>query len=130
MDGICVAQLGQVHPEVAAKRKLRQDVYLGEIYLDRLYKHPLRAARYEALPRYPAVERDFSFLFPDSVVFEKIQQAVGALGLRALRSFVPVAGFRGGKVPVGKHWMRLRATLQSGERTWRDDDVADRSAQV
>src|SRR5206468_11486692 len=28
MDGICVAQLGQVYPEVAAKRKLRQDVHL------------------------------------------------------------------------------------------------------
>ena len=130
MDGICVAQLGQVHPEVAAKRKLRQDVYLGEIYLDRLYKHPLRAARYEALPRYPAVERDFSFLFPDSVVFEKIQQAVGALGLRELRSFVPVEIFRGGKVPVGKYSILLRATFQSGERTLREDEVADWSGQI
>src|SRR5438034_1203097 len=130
MDGICVAQLGQVHPEVAAKRKLRQEVYLGEIYLDRLYKHPLRAARYEALPRYPAVERDFSFLFPDSVVFEKIQQAVGALGLRELRSFVPVEIFRGGKVPVGKYSILLRATFQSGERTLREDEVADWSGQI
>jgi phenylalanyl-tRNA synthetase beta chain len=130
MDGVCVAQFGQIHPEVAAKRKLRQDIYLGEIYLDRLYKHPLRAARYEALPRYPAVERDFSFLFPDSVVFEKIQQAVGALGLRELRSFVPVEIFRGGKVPVGKYSILLRATFQSGERTLREDEVAEWSSQI
>jgi len=130
MDGVCVAQFGQIHPEVAAKRKLRQDVYLGEIYLDRLYKHPLRAARYEALPRYPAVERDFSFLFPDSVVFEKIQQAVGALGLRELRSFVPVEIFRGGNVPVGKYSILLRATFQSGERTLREEEVAEWSSQI
>jgi len=116
MDGVCMAQFGQIHPEIAAKRKLRQDIYLGEIYLDRLYKHPLRTARYEALPRYPAVE--------------KIQQAVGALGLRELRSFVPVEVFRGGKVPVGKYSILLRATFQSGERTLREDEVADWSAQI
>src|SRR5438128_3486724 len=117
MDGVCVAQFGQVHPEVAAKRKLRQDVYLGEIYLDRLYKHPLRAARYEALPRYPAVERDFSFLFPDFVVFEKIQQAVGALGLRELRSFVPLEFFLAVKVRGGNYRFWCGSTFNFGEGT-------------
>jgi phenylalanyl-tRNA synthetase beta chain len=130
MDGICVAQFGQVHPEIAAKRKLRQDVHIGEIYLDRLYKHPLRVVRYEALPRYPAVERDFSFLFPDSIVFEKIQQAVGAVGLRELRSFVPVEIFRGGNVPARKYSILLRVTFQSGERTLREDEVAEWSSQL
>jgi phenylalanyl-tRNA synthetase beta chain len=130
IDGVCVAQFGQIHPEVAAKRKLRQEVYLGEIYLDRLYKHPLHCARYQALPRYPAVERDFSFLFSDSVIFEEIQQAVGALGLRELRSFAPVEIFRGGNVPAGKYSILLRATFQSGERTLREDEVAEWSANI
>src|SRR5205809_7113924 len=130
MDGVCVAQFCQINPEVEAKRKFRLDIYIDEIYVDRLYKHPLRTARYEALPRYPAVERDFSFLFPDSVVFEKIQQAVGALGLRELRSFVPVEIFRGGKVPVGKYSILLRAIFQSGERTVREAEWADWSGQI
>jgi phenylalanyl-tRNA synthetase beta chain len=130
MDGVCVAQFGQIHPEIAAKRKLRQDVFIGEFYLDRLYQHRLRSIRYEALPRYPAVERDFSFIFSDSVIFDKIQQAVGALGLQELRSFVPVEIFRGGNVPAGKYSILLRATFQSGERTLREDEVADWSAKI
>ena len=76
MDGAMVAQFGQIHPDVATARKLKQDVFIGEIYLDRLYKHDLRQARYEALPRFPAVERDFSFVFADAVEFEKIRQSV------------------------------------------------------
>ena len=36
MDGATVAQFGQIHPEVAAARKLKQDVFVAEIYLDRL----------------------------------------------------------------------------------------------
>jgi len=130
MDGICVAQFGQIHPDIAAKRKLRQDVYVGEIYLDRLYKHPLRAARYEPLPRYPAVERDFSFLFSDSVIFEEIHQAVASLGLKELRNFVPAEIFRGGSVPAGKYSILLRATFQSNERTLREDEVGGWSGKI
>ena len=89
MDGATVAQFGQIHPDVAAARKLRQDVCVAEIYLDRLYQHDLRQVRYEPLPRFPAVERDFSFVFDDDVEFEKIHQSVLGLGIAELRSFVP-----------------------------------------
>jgi phenylalanyl-tRNA synthetase beta chain len=124
MDGTVVAQFGQMHPDVASARKLRQDVFVAELYLDRLYEHDLREPRYRALPRYPAVERDFSFVFADSVIFEQIEQAVSKLRLTELRSFVPVEIFRGGNVPPGKYSILLRAVFQSGERTLREDEVA------
>jgi phenylalanyl-tRNA synthetase beta chain len=130
MDGVTVAQLGQIHPEIAAARKLRQDVFLAEIYLDRLYAHGLRLVRYEPLPRYPAVERDFSFVFDEGVAFEKLHKSVAGLGLAELRSFVPVEIFRGGNVPAGKYSMLLRARLQSAEHTLREDEVAQWSARI
>jgi phenylalanyl-tRNA synthetase beta chain len=130
MDGEVVAQFGQIDPEIAAARKLKQDIFVAEIYLDRLYKRGLRTARYEALPRYPAVERDFSFIFDDSVEFAKMEKAVAGLGLRELRSFVPVEIFRGGSIPAGKYSLLLRATFQSGERTLREDEVARWSGQI
>ncbi len=124
MDGAMVAQFGQIHPDVATARKLKQDVFIGEIYLDRLYKHDLRQARYEALPRFPAVERDFSFVFADAVEFEKIRQSVIGLGIGELRGFAPVEVFRGEKVGAGKYSILMRAKFQSSERTLRDDEVA------
>jgi phenylalanyl-tRNA synthetase beta chain len=130
MDGAVVAQFGQIHPETAARRKLRQDIFIAELYLDRLYRHGLREVRYEPLPRYPAVERDFSFVFDDSVIFEQVQRTVAMLHLVQLRSFVPVEIFRGGSVPAGKYSILLRATFQSKERTLREDEVAHWSAQM
>ena len=124
VDGEIVAQFGQIHPEIAAGRKLKQEVFLAEVYLDRLFKLGLRAVRYEALPRYPAVERDFSFVFEDSVEFAKIQKTVAGLRLNELRTFVPVEIFRGGSISAGKYSLLLRATFQSGERTLREDEVA------
>jgi phenylalanyl-tRNA synthetase beta chain len=130
MDGATVAQFGQLHPDIASAYKLRQDVFVGEIYLDQLYMHGLREVRYEPLPKYPAVERDFSFVFADAVLFEQIQQAVANLHLKELRSFVPIEIFRGGSVPAGKNSLLLRAKFQSNERTLREDEVAEWSANI
>jgi phenylalanyl-tRNA synthetase beta chain len=130
LDGATVAQFGQIHPDVAAARKLRQDVFVAEIYLDRLYQHDLRAVRYEALPRFPAVERDFSFVFDDAVAFEKIHQSVVELAIPELRSFVPGEVFRGEKVGAGKYSILMRVNFQSRERTLRDDEVAQWAGQI
>lgn len=130
MDGSTVAQFGQLHPQTAAKRKLRQDVFIAELYLSHLYKHDLREIHYEPLPRYPAVQRDFSCIFTDSVSFETIRHAIFGLRLADLRSFVPVEIFCGGTIPAGKYSILLRATFQSGERTLREEEVAQWSSQI
>jgi len=130
MDGATVAQFGQIHPEIAASRKLRQDVFIAELYLDRLYPHGLRVVRYKPLPRYPAVERDFSLVFDDGVPFDRIYRTVAGLGLLELRGFVPVEIFRGGNIPAGKYSLLLRARFQSAERTLREDEVAQWSARI
>jgi phenylalanyl-tRNA synthetase beta chain len=130
MDGTVVAQFGQLHPDVAEARKLRQDVFLAELYLDRLYEHELREPRYQPLPRHPAVKRDFSFVFEDAVSFEQIEQTVTKLRLSELRSFAPVEIFRGENVPAAKYSILLRAVFQSGQRTLREDEVAQWSGQI
>jgi phenylalanyl-tRNA synthetase beta chain len=124
LDGGMVARLGQLHPEIATARKLRQDVYLAEIYLDRLYRQGLRQVRYQPISRYPAVDRDFSFLFENSITFERIRAAVDSLRIAELRSFWPVEIFRSGAVPAGQYSVLLRSEFQSAERTLRDDEVA------
>ena len=130
MDGATVAQFGEISPEIAAARKLRQEVFVAEIYLDRLYHHALRQGRYQALPRFPGVERDFSFVFAESVAFERIAQAIAALRLKPMLSFTAVETFRGGAIPAGQYSILLRAKFQSIERTLREEEVAEWSAQI
>ncbi len=128
--GDVIAEFGQVHPDLAAARKLKQDIYIAEIYLDRLFALPLRAPRYQPLSRFPAVDRDFSFMFADSVSFEKILSAVLALNIAEMQRFRPVEIFRGGAVPPGRYSVLLRAQFQSPDRTLRDDEVAQWAARI
>ncbi len=101
LDGETVARFGQLHPEVAAARKLRQDVFIAEVLLDRLYKRGLREPKYERISKFPAVERDFSFVFDDEVTFERIRSAIEALGIAEMQLFTPREIFRGDKVGAG-----------------------------
>ena len=130
LDGTPVGQFGQLHPDVAAARKLKQEIWLAEFDLEALYALGMHVPRYQPLPRYPAVERDFSFTFDESVSFESLQQAIGRLKLAELRRFEPVEIFRGGNVAAGKYSILLRATFQSNDRTLREEEVALWSAQM
>ena len=130
MDGTTVARFGQLHPDIAAERKLKQDVYVAEVYLERLYERELRDPRYMQIPRYPAVDRDFSFIFDSAVTFEKIRSTVDALHLSELRAFFPVEIFRGGSIAQGKYSVLLRAEFQSAKATLRDEEVAAWAAQI
>ena len=121
MDGAVVAQFGQIVESVKAERKLRQDVFLAEIDLERLHALGLRTVRFVPLRKYPAVERDFSFVFGDEVEFEAMRRAVMGLGIPEIREFRPVEIFRGGSIESGHYSILLRAKLQSTEETLRDD---------
>lgn len=130
LDGKPVARFGQVHPDITNAFKIKQEIHLAEIDLDQLLQLPLRQPRYQPLSRFPAVDRDFSFIFNDSVSFAQVSSAVLALKITELRAFEPAEVFRGGAVPQGKYSVLLRSKFQSFERTLRDDEVAQWSAQI
>jgi phenylalanyl-tRNA synthetase beta chain len=130
MDGETIGYFGQLHPEQAAARKLRQEVYIAEVMLDRLYKHGLREPRYQRISKFPAVARDFSFVFDDTVIFDKIKSAIESLGVAELTEFTPGEIYRGEKVGAGKYSVLLHSEFQSKERTLRDDEVAQWSSAI
>ncbi len=130
VNGALVAQFGQIHPEVAAARKLRQDVFLAEFDLEQLYKLGLRPVQFTPLGKYPAVERDLSFVFADEISVEQMRNSVAGLSLAGLREFRLVEIFRGGSIAAGKYSALLRVRFQSAERTLREDEVAQLSARI
>jgi len=95
VNGATVAQFGEVHPSVVGARKLRQGVFIAEIDLEQLYKLGLRTIKYSPLGKYPAVERDFSFVFGDAVSFDQIRESISSLRIAELRDLRPAEVFRG-----------------------------------
>lgn len=131
LDGGTIAWFGQLHPAEAERRKLKQPVYIGEIYLDRLYKNGLRQPVARELSRYQSVRRDFSLLFPESASYATIEDAIRNLNLAELRSFAPKEILREAKsIPTGHFSLLLGTTFQSQERTLREDELQDFSRSI
>lgn len=130
VNGTAVAYFGQVHPDIATARKLKQDVFLAELVPSQLFVSELREPDYKPVSRFPVVERDFSLIFDEGTEFERMNALVSALKIDELKSFEPVEIFRGGSLPQDKYSLLLRARFQSSERTLRDDEVSAWSQQI
>ncbi|MCL2661495.1 MAG: phenylalanine--tRNA ligase subunit beta, partial [Acidobacteriaceae bacterium] len=102
----------------------------AEIDLVRLAQLPLRRATASELSRFQAVERDFSFIFPDSLAWKNICCAIGALELPELQSLRPVEIWRDAKKQPGVYSLLVRIVFQSRERTLRDEELAAWSTRV
>ena len=130
VGGTALGSFGQLAVAEAARRKLRQPCYLGELNLAVLLKYPLRHATARELSRFQAVERDFSFLFADTTEWQAISDAIRALAIAEMQSLKPVEVFRDAKKLAGRYSMLVRVVFQSNERTLTDEDLTGWSAGI
>ena len=130
LDGMPIACFGELAAAEREARKLRQPVYLAEVDLEGLYKLPLRRGTARELSRFQAVERDFSFVFPDAVSWGAIADAIESLGISELRSLRPAEVWRDPKKYPGVYSLLLRAVFQSQERTLREEELTEWSTRL
>jgi phenylalanyl-tRNA synthetase beta chain len=124
---------GQLARRVADQLKLRQDVYVAELQLEPLLTgiEAARAASHFApIPRFPAVERDFSFVLDDKVTFAQVADTIRALAIPELVSVEAADLFRGGHIPAGKFSLMIRVTFVSAQATLTDAQLADFSSRI
>lgn len=124
---------GQLAKRVADKLKLRQDVFLAEIALGPLYCMHYGVKnnrRYEPLPRFPGVERDFSLFLSDGATFAEVRKTIESLGIPEIASIEACDLFRGKNVPAEKFSLLVRVTFQSREATLTDVQINDFSTRI
>jgi len=124
---------GQIARRVAEGFKLKQEVWVAELRLEplaRAFEAHRAALRFTPLPRFPAVERDFSLVLDDGVTFDRVARAIRALGVPEIERIEAVDVFRGGAIPAGKFSLLVRLTLQSHEATLTDAQVSEVSGRV
>lgn len=133
VNGQTIAVFGELSPEELQRRKLRQSCVIAAVKAQDLLCASLRHPAVRELSRYQPVERDFSFVFPDSVRWETIAAAVNGLSIAELRSVQPVEIFRdpkGKAVPAGSYSLLLRVVFQAGERTLTEEELTGSSEKI
>jgi phenylalanyl-tRNA synthetase beta chain len=124
---------GKIGRKPAEIFKLRTDAFVADLALEPLLEAIDRARasrRYEPLPRFPAVERDFSLLLPEGIKFAEVQEAIRALQIPEVVRVEAVDLFRGKNVPTGKYSLLVRVLFQSSQATFTDAQLTDFSTRI
>ena len=131
--GAALGVAGKIGRKAAETFKLRQDIFYAEIKLESLLEaaDAARATRrFEPLPRFPAVERDFSLLLNDGTTFAQVVETIRGLKIPELQKIEAGDLFRGKNVPAGKFSLLVRVTFQSSQTTLTDAQLTDFSARI
>jgi phenylalanyl-tRNA synthetase beta chain len=124
---------GQLAKRTADRLKIRQDVFLAELNLGPLYCSYYgvkNSRRYQPLPRFPLVERDFSLLLADGIHFLQVADVIRSLQIGEIVSIEAADLFRGKSVPAGKYSLLVRVTFQKRDGTLTDTQIADFSSRI
>jgi phenylalanyl-tRNA synthetase beta chain len=133
LNGYPVAVFGELTTAELQQRKLRQPCVVAEVNAAALLATPLRQPIARELSRFQAVERDFSFIFPDSVRWLAIDSALCSLSIAELQRIAPVEIFRdpkGKAVATNSYSLLVRVVFQSNDRTLTEDELTAWSAKI
>jgi phenylalanyl-tRNA synthetase beta chain len=122
-EGATVGWFGQLHPREAAARKLKEPVLVGELYLDRLYRLPLRKPLVKEISRFQPVRRDFSLILDENIGWEKIDRALAGLQIPELVDWRVREVFRDARLGAREYSLLMGATFQAADRTLREEEL-------
>jgi phenylalanyl-tRNA synthetase beta chain len=123
VEGATVGWFGQLHPREAAARKLKEPVLVGELYLDRLYKLPLRKPLAKEVSRFQPVRRDFSLILDGSIEWERIDQALAGMQIPELVEWRVREIFRDARLGAREYSLLMGVTFQAADRTLREEEL-------
>lgn len=114
---------GEVHPAVAEKYGIEGRVYIAEIKLDVLYSIEKRKKTFKALPRFPAVERDFAMLCDIDLPVGELEKAISSGAGRLLERIELFDIYTGSQIPEGKKSVAYSIWLRSADSTLSDTEI-------
>ncbi len=123
VGGERIGVVGSLHPDLAEKYKIRQSVYLAELDFETLCSLAFAPVKFEALARFPSVERDLSIVVDAGTSYAEVCSGIGSLGMTELVRINLIDVYTGEKIPAGKVSLTLRFIFQDRERTLTVDRI-------
>lgn len=122
-DGIRIAWIGELHPELQARFDLKESVVLFELDLSAIDESTL--PKYQAYSKYPSSRRDLAVVVNDDVTAEQLTKHVVEVLGPSLQRYEIFDVYRGKGVDPGRKSIGIGLILQDASRTLNDADTDD-----
>lgn len=114
--------MGQIHPMLASKWDLKE-TYVFDLDMDScldLYEH---IPSFDAIPKYPSIERDIAFIMDESVEAGVIKNAIEGIGAPLVKHVNVFDVYKGENLPDGKKSVAYSLLYRDPQKTLTDEDI-------
>lgn len=113
-----IGLIGKVHPS-----KVKEDVFVLEIYLEKLLAFRVKKMQYKEISKYPSILKDVAFVVSKEISAKEIELAIKKAGGKLLTDIRVFDVYEGENVGEGEKSIAFSLTFEDSTRTLSDDEV-------
>lgn len=123
VNGVTIANYGELHPQVVKNFDLSGKVYMFEIDLEAVLSITVPPFRYQSLSKFPGTSRDLAIVAPVSVTSGDIVALIKEHGGEYLESVSIFDVYEGEHIEAGYRSLAYNLQFRSMEGTLNDEDI-------
>ena len=128
-----IANFGELNPILLKSMNIQNPVMAFEVFTDALGQFQIKKtstiAAFDNNP-FQMVERDFAFLFPDSVKADEIISKIKKIDKKLINKVSIFDVYEGDKIAKDTKSIAIRVLLQPLEKTFNDEEIESLSTQI
>lgn len=123
VNGVTIANYGELHPQVVKNFDLSGKVYMFEIDLEAVLSITVPSFRYKSFSKFPGTSRDLAIVAPVSVTSGDIVALIKEHGGEYLESVSIFDVYEGEHIEAGYRSLAYNLQFRSMEGTLNDEDI-------
>ena len=123
VNGVTIANYGELHPQVVKNFDLSGKVYMFEIDLEAVLSITVPPFRYQSFSKFPGTSRDLAIVAPVSVTSGDIVALIKEYGGEYLESVSIFDVYEGEHIEAGYRSLAYNLQFRSMEGTLNDEDI-------
>jgi phenylalanyl-tRNA synthetase beta chain len=121
--------MGRISDQTCKFFGIKSAVFYAELDLTEWLSAPKPLPKYDPLPKFPALERDFCFVMPETLSSAAVKAEIESAS-ELVKTVRPFDVYRGEKLGPETKSVAFSVEFRSPEKTLTDDDVADVCAKI
>lgn len=122
-NGKEIAYLGEVHPVVQKNFEIGERVYIAAIDLKTASSFPAYTAKYQGVPKFPAITRDISLSMKKDVTAGEVEEIIKKKGGKILESYELFDIYEGSQLIKGYKSLAYKIVFRAKDRTLTDEEA-------
>ena len=118
-----IAEFGKISPKLQLNYMLPENTYIASIFFENIIKYENKEIKFKELPKYPAVERDLSFVIDVDVLAYDIEKELKKIEYVENVKLFDV--YQGKQIEENKKSMAYSILLRSDKKTLEEKEIVE-----